>query len=80
MGTGVLSQWYGSWGMKLTTHCQLVPTLRMSRDIPVVPLYAFMAFTGKTFTVLPKSSCKYIQIKVNQSLCRLLQAQMVPGG
>ena len=48
MGTGVLSQWYSSWGMKLTTHCQLVPTFRMSRVISVVPLYAFMALIGKT--------------------------------
>jgi len=48
MGTRVLSQWFSSWGMKLTTNCQLVPTLRMSRDIPVFPLYAFMALTGKT--------------------------------
>jgi len=35
-------------GMTLTTHFHLVPTLRMSGTIPLLPLYAFMVWTGTT--------------------------------
>jgi len=36
------------WGMKLTTHLHLLPTIRMSKAVPLLPIYAFMAWTGKT--------------------------------
>jgi len=39
------------WGVKLTTHLHLVPKLRMSGGIPVLPLHAFIALTGKKFTI-----------------------------
>jgi hypothetical protein len=38
--------------MKLTAHLHLVPRLRMSGAIPVLPLYAFMVWTGKTLPSL----------------------------
>ena len=41
--------------MQLTTHPHRVPMLRMSGAIPLLPLYAFMAWTMKAvhiFTVL----------------------------
>ena len=34
--------------MKLTADLHLVPRLRMSGAVPVLPLYAFMVWTGKT--------------------------------
>ena len=43
MGSGVLSRGYSGRGVKLTTHLHLVPRLRMSGAIPLIPLYAFMA-------------------------------------
>jgi hypothetical protein len=36
---------------QLTTHLRLVQMLRMSGAIPLLPQYAFMARTGKTFPV-----------------------------
>jgi hypothetical protein len=50
MVIGILSQWYRSWGMKMTSHCQLMPTITMRRNVPVVPLYAFMALTHKNLS------------------------------
>jgi hypothetical protein len=51
----ILFSWYrGSFlgysgrGVRLITHSHLVPRLRMSRAIPLLPLYAFMARTGRT--------------------------------
>jgi len=35
------------WGLKLTTHLLPVQRLRMSRAIPLLPLYAIMVWTGK---------------------------------
>ena len=32
----------------LTTHLHLAPRVRMSGAVPVLPLYAFMAWTGET--------------------------------
>jgi len=34
-------------GMKLTTHIHLLPRLRMSGAVPLIPIYAFVAWTGK---------------------------------
>ena len=45
MGIGVISR-----GMKLTTHLHLVPWLRMSGTVRLLPLYTFMARKG---TLLP---------------------------
>jgi hypothetical protein len=36
----------GDRGVKLTTHFHLEPRLRMSDAIAVLPLYAFMAWSG----------------------------------
>jgi len=43
------------WGVKLSDHLHLVPRLRISGAIPLLPLYAFMVLTGKKFTfyILP---------------------------
>ena len=35
-----------SWGMKLATHLPIVPSLRMSGAIPMLPLFAFMSWKG----------------------------------
>jgi hypothetical protein len=40
-----------SCGVQLSTHIHLVPRLKMSGAIPLLPLYAFMALTGKEFTI-----------------------------
>jgi hypothetical protein len=34
-----------AWGVRLTSHLHLVPRLRMSGDIPLLFLYAFMVWT-----------------------------------
>jgi hypothetical protein len=41
MGTGVLSRGQSDRGLKLGFHLQLVPMLRMSGAISLLPLYAF---------------------------------------
>jgi hypothetical protein len=48
MGTGVLSQRYSSWGMKLTIHLHLLLWLRMSGAISLPLPYASIAWTGVT--------------------------------
>jgi hypothetical protein len=42
------SQEQTKWRVRLTTHLDLVPKLRMSGATPLLPLYAFMAWTGTT--------------------------------
>ena len=37
--------------MKLTTRVRLVPRLRMSGGIPLLPLYAFVSWTGKNLLI-----------------------------
>jgi len=37
MGIRVLSLSWSSQGLKLTTHLNLVPSLRMSGDVPLLP-------------------------------------------
>jgi len=51
--TRVLSRAKTSQGMKLNTHLHPVLRLRMSGAIPLLCLYAVMAWTGKTlpFTI-----------------------------
>jgi len=71
MGTRVLSQESGSQGIKLTIHLHLVPRLRMSRAITLLPLYAimlwkgimlpfFLIFTQLLPPTLPGISCNYL--------------------
>jgi len=52
MGTRVLLTRQSDRGVILTTHLYLVPRLRMSGVIPLVPLYAFMVLTRPTFALL----------------------------
>ena len=37
------------WGMRLCTHLHLVPSLRLSRVVPLLPVYFFVARAGTTF-------------------------------
>jgi hypothetical protein len=37
-------------GAKVTIHLHLVSKLKMSGVIPLLPLYAFMGWTGKNYT------------------------------
>ena len=39
--TGFLSLWQGGWGVVLNTHLYLVPRLRLSRAVRVLPLELF---------------------------------------
>jgi len=42
VGVGVES---GCWSVRLTTHLHVGQKLRMSRTIPVLPIYAIIAWT-----------------------------------
>jgi len=44
--------------LELTTHLYLVPKIRMSGTIPLLPLHAFMACTGKT--TFPLTNASYV--------------------
>jgi len=48
MGTGGSLPGVKRLGMKLTTNLHLMPRLSMSGFIPLLHLYAFMAWTEKT--------------------------------
>ena len=48
MGTAVLCGGQSGRGLKLTTHLHPLPRLRMNGVILLRPLYAFMAWTGKS--------------------------------
>jgi hypothetical protein len=50
---GFFSGGISGWDVKLTTHICVVPRLRMSGGAPLLPLYTFTAWRGKTlpFTV-----------------------------
>lgn len=48
MGTEALSLGYSDQGTKPTTNLHLVPSLRVSGTIPLLPLCTFLACTGKT--------------------------------
>jgi hypothetical protein len=56
VGTGVRSRGQSSRGVKLTTELQLVPRLRMSGAPPLLPLFAYMAWTGKNYLLIRKPS------------------------
>ena len=54
--TLLLSRYRGSFaGVMLTAHLHLVPRLRVSGVIPLLPVYAFMAGTGTTVRYLTVS-------------------------
>jgi len=42
------SRGLSGWKVKVTTNIKLVPRLRMIGTIPVLPVYAFMAWAMKT--------------------------------
>jgi hypothetical protein len=50
MDPGILSRGQSGQGVNLTTHIHLAPRLRTSGNIHPLPLYAFMALTGKTLS------------------------------
>jgi hypothetical protein len=52
IGTRVPSQGQSGRGVKLTTYLHIVPRLRMTGAIPLLPLYAFMAWLRTTLPVL----------------------------
>ena len=65
VGTGILSRDQRGRGVKFITQLRLLPMLRMSGAIPLLPLYAFMVWTAKIlplplpFTLLYQmSSCQ----------------------
>jgi hypothetical protein len=49
VGTGTLTRGHIGQGVKLNTHIHLVPRLRMSGAVPLLPLHAFITWTSKTF-------------------------------
>ena len=49
VGTVVLFHSLSRRGVTFTTDHPLMPRLRMSGGKPVLPLYAFMSWTGKLF-------------------------------
>ena len=55
MGNEVLSQTQSGREIKLTAYLNLVLKLIMSGAIPLLPLYAFQASTGKTMATFLQS-------------------------
>jgi len=51
-GTGVLSPGQNSRNVELTTHLHLVTRLRNGGVIPLLPLYAFMSWTGTNLPLI----------------------------
>jgi len=47
MRTRVLARGQSGWGVKLTTYLYLVPRLRIGGVIRLLPIYAFMIWTGE---------------------------------
>jgi hypothetical protein len=50
--TGLLSAGCSGRGVKLITHLYLVQKLRISEAVPLLNLYAFLAWTGQTWPLL----------------------------
>jgi hypothetical protein len=46
MGTGIHSRGYSGRSMKVSSHIHLVPKLSVNGATPLLPPYAFMAWTG----------------------------------
>ena len=51
LASGFFPRGKAAGGGTLTTHLHLAPTLRMSRTVRLLPLYAFLAWTGKAFSL-----------------------------
>jgi hypothetical protein len=51
MSVGVLYREQSDRGMKFTTDLHIVPSLRMSGAIPLLPLHAVMALAATTLTL-----------------------------
>jgi len=49
-----------SWGMKLTIHLPIMPSLRMSGALPMLPLFAFMSWKGTMALLFLLLSYMYI--------------------
>jgi hypothetical protein len=49
VGTSVLSWGQSVWGLTLTTHLNLLPRLRMSGAVHLIPIFSFMAWRGKFY-------------------------------
>lgn len=49
MGTGVRFRGLGGHNVKLTTYIKLVQRLKMFGTIPLLLVYALMAWEGKTY-------------------------------
>jgi hypothetical protein len=43
---GLLPQWSSDWGVKPTTHFHIVTSLGMGEAIPLLSLYALLAYKG----------------------------------
>jgi hypothetical protein len=61
-GTAVQSWDTSGRGVKLTTHLHLVPRLRVSGAIPLLPLYAFMPWTCKTTYLMDMKNMTSIKL------------------
>jgi len=61
VGTTILSWGYSDQGMVWSTQLHLASRLRMSGTIPLLPLYAFMAWAGTTF---PHNVYQYIYTRL----------------
>jgi len=48
-------------GVELATELRLVPRLRMSGASPLLPLFAYMAWTGKFYLLIPKRSVSILK-------------------
>ena len=72
VGNGVLSPRKSGRSVKLSTRLRVLPRLRMSGVITLLPLYAFMAWTGKTLR-LPLAAIpqKWDLFKVSRFLTRI---------
>jgi len=59
--------------MKLTIHVHLVTKLRMSGAVPLLPLHAFMVWTGKFYLYLYYPDINHTSLKPRLLLLLLLQ-------
>jgi hypothetical protein len=49
--------------VKLTTHLLLLPKLRMRGAVPLLPLYALMAWTGTTSPLPPVEATMFYALQ-----------------
>lgn len=60
MGQDVLSPGVMRWGLKMTSSLHLVRRLKMSGAIPLLSLYVFTEYAGRT---LPSQSLLLLNLK-----------------